>query len=184
MLECDLELTAQKTAEEVMEKLKSLSLTLALSESCTAGLVSGLLANTKGASGVLWGSYVCYMQEAKIKMLGLDNDELTAYGLVSRETAVSMAKSALQKSGADFSAAITGLAEPEGDGRVRGGTVWAAIAVQNGEISAREFHFTGSRNAVRISAAIAVLEMLGQLCQDIYVKTIYDKGLDINKKNI
>ena len=75
---------AERTARAVMEKLKSLSLTLVLSESCTAGLIAGLLANIEGASAVLWGSYVCYKQEAKVIMLGLDNEALYTNGLVSK----------------------------------------------------------------------------------------------------
>jgi len=152
---------AEKTAEMLVEKLKSLSITLALAESCTAGLVSGFLANIPGASAVLWGSFVCYTREAKISMLGLDSDELLAYGLVSRETAVSMAQGALNKSGAGIAAAVTGLAGPGGDGSgVPAGTVWIAAALRGGEIKAGEYHFSGSRNVVRIRAVAALLEMI------------------------
>jgi PncC family amidohydrolase len=157
----DLLAAAEKTAEELVDKLKSLSLTLALAESCTAGMVSGFLANIPGASSVLWGSFVCYTKEAKVSMLGLDNGALSVHGLVSRETAISMAAGALNKSGADLAASVTGLAGPQGDGSdVPVGTVWAAAAIRNGETTAREFHFSGSRNSVRVRAAIAVLELL------------------------
>jgi len=161
MSECnndELKALAEKTAESVIEKLKSLSLKLALAESCTAGLVSGLLANTNGASSVLWGSFVCYTQEAKAQMLGLDNDRLTQSGLVNRETACSMAEGALKKSGADITAAVTGLAGPGGDGRVPVGTIWIAAARRNMNTEAKEFTFKGSRNSVRMQAAIAVLQ--------------------------
>jgi len=170
MPECNLtaaELTAkaEKKAAEVMERLKSLSFTIALAESCTAGLISGLLANTAGASSVLWGSFVCYMQEAKVSMLDLDNEKLLNFGLVSRETAYSMAKSALQKSGASVAVSVTGLAGPESDGKVPGGTIWTAIAKNNGHIETKVFNFTGSRNTVRILAAIAVLELILENCK-------------------
>jgi len=154
---------AEKTAEELVNRLKSLSLTIALSESCTAGLVSSLLVNTPGASAVLWGSFVCYMQEAKVVMLGVDNNELSAHGLVSRETAKSMASMTLQKSTADFAAAVTGLAGPDGDGRVPSGTVWTAAAGRNGKTLEKEYHFSGSRNAIRLRAAIALLEIIQEI---------------------
>jgi len=160
----DLTIYAEKTAEALIEKLKTLSFKLALAESCTAGMISSLLANTAGASSVLWGSFVCYTQEAKVSMLGLDDGKLSAYGLVSRETAVSMAEGALQKSGANLAAAVTGLAGPDGDGsNVPVGTVWVAVTAQNGGTTAREFHFTGCRNTVRLRAAIAVLESIQTL---------------------
>ena len=159
---------AEKTAEELVEKLKSLSLTLALAESCTAGLVSGFLANISGASAVLWGSFVCYTREAKISMLGLDSDALSAYGLVSRETAVSMAEAALNKSGAGLAAAVTGLAGPLGDGSgVPVGTVWIAASLRGGQTRAGEYHFSGSRNLVRIRAAIALFEMIKSILTNI-----------------
>jgi len=151
-------------ANALVRKLKAPrrenSRALALAESCTAGLVSSLLAETPGASEVLWGSFVCYTKEAKISMLGLDGEKLAAYGLVSEETALGMARGALEKSGAQIAAAVTGLAGPGADDASGSpvGTVWIASAVKNGQTRAREFHFTGSRNAVRIKAAAAVLE--------------------------
>jgi len=163
----DLTIIAEKKAKSVIEKLKEKTLVLALAESCTCGLISGLLANTSGASAVLWGSFVCYTQEAKVKMLDLDNDALLANGLISSQTAESMAKGALKKSGADIAAAVTGLAGPLGDGRVPVGTVWAATARSSGETEVKEFFFNSEpidseacRNIIRTSAAIAVLELI------------------------
>jgi len=143
---------AENKAQEALEKLKTHSLKLALAESCTAGLISALIADTQGASSYLWGSFVCYTREAKVSMLGLDNETLC---LVSRETAGAMAQSALKKSGADIAAAVTGLAGPQGDGSsVPVGTVWISIA--SGRTEIKEFHFSGGRNSIRYQAAIAV----------------------------
>jgi len=151
---------AETTAKTVIEKLKALSHTLALAESCTCGLIASYLAETSGASSVLWGSFVTYTKEAKISMLDLNKDELDAHGLVSKETACSMAQSALQKSGAKIAASVTGLAGPDGDGsETPVGTIWIAVA-SDGVVTPQMFHFTGSRNAVRICAVIAALEMI------------------------
>jgi len=152
---------AEKKAEETIEALKAKGKKLALAESCTAGMISALLANTGGASQFLWGSFVCYTQEAKVSMLGLDNEKLNACGLINEETSVSMARGALQKSGADIAASVTGLAGAGGDDRgTPVGTVWIAAALKNGKTEARGFHFSGSRNIVRIQAAIAVLDLI------------------------
>jgi len=145
---------AADTAASVNKK----KIALVLAESCTAGMVSSLLAGFPGASNVLWGSYICYTQEAKVSMLGLDNDRLDAYGLVSRETACAMAAGAMKKSGANIAAAVTGLAGPSGDGSsVPVGTVWVAVA-GGIKTNVKEFHFTGTRNSIRIRAAAAVLD--------------------------
>ena len=163
----------ERKAADVMEKLRKLSLTIALAESCTSGLVSSFLANTSGASDILWGSFVCYTQEAKVLMLGLDNEELSVNGLVSSETACSMALSALQKSSASLAVAVTGLAGQESDGKVPGGTIWIVIAccsaawqtvdhngVMDVKIQVKKFHFTDSRNVNRLHAVEAVFDML------------------------
>jgi len=165
MLECNIDeeliKQAEKTAEAAVKKLKALSLTLVLAESCTAGLVSSFLAKIPGASGVLWGSFVCYTKDAKITMLGLEENTLNTHGLVSRETAHGMATGALAKSGADIAVSVTGLAGPDGDGSgVPVGTIWVAAALRGGEMETKEFHFTGSRNENRLKAAIAVLDII------------------------
>jgi PncC family amidohydrolase len=155
----DIELAEEK-ARNVVQKLKERSLKLALCESCTAGLISALLADIPGASEALWGSLVCYTKEAKVSMLDLDSGKLTANGLVSRETAFSMAEMTLKKSSADLAISVTGLAGPDGDGSsATVGTVWIAAAIKSGDITVMEFHFEGSRNTVRLKAAIAALDL-------------------------
>jgi PncC family amidohydrolase len=170
MLECNIEKElleqAGKNAACLMEKLKALSLTVSLAESCTAGFISHLLACLPGASSVLWGSFVCYAKEAKVSMLNIDNNTLDTYGLVSRETACAMANGALQKSGANLAAAVTGLAGPDNDGsNTPVGTVWIAAVFQNKDAVAKEFHFSGSRNEIRIRAAAAVLEEINRFLE-------------------
>jgi PncC family amidohydrolase len=164
-----LEIRAAATAESLVRRLGGGSRTLALAESCTAGLVADLLARVSGASRVLWGSFVCYTAAAKIAMLGLDRERLARHGLVSGETAGDMALGALEKSGASLSAAVTGLAGPGDDGSGTAlGTVWVALAEAGlsgaGLIGAGEFHFEGSRNEIRMRAALAVLEELVRIC--------------------
>jgi PncC family amidohydrolase len=155
---------AEKKAACLIERLKAASKKLVLAESCTGGLISSFLAEIPGASGVLWGSFVCYTKEAKASMLGLNESKLSADGLVSGKTVCSMAAGALQKSSADIAAAVTGLAGPDGDGsNTPVGTVWIAAALRGGEISPREFHFAGSRNEVRIHAACAAFEEIQKL---------------------
>ena len=149
---------ANDTAYKIVHGFKERGLSLVLAESCTAGLVSSLIVNISGASDVLYGSFVCYTKEAKVSMLGLDCKKLEADGLVCRKTVSSMACGALQKSGAKISAAVTGFADTPSEEKGQAGTVWIAAAVKNGKITEKEFHFTGSRNEVRMKAAVSVLE--------------------------
>jgi PncC family amidohydrolase len=149
---------ARTEARELIQKLSSASLSLVLAESCTAGLTADLLAQVPGASRVLWGSFVCYSIDAKERMLGIDGGLIRKYGAVSRETACAMAEAALGRSGADMAAAVTGLAGPDGDGSpVPVGTVWIGVASRGGQSRGSVFHYTGSRNEVRLAAALDTL---------------------------
>jgi len=159
----DFEKQADKTAAKLVEDLTGGHYSLALAESCTAGLVSDLIARVSGASAVLWGSFVCYSPEAKKMMLQLGN-VLEKHGLVSAETAGEMALSALKLSGATIGASVTGLAGPLGDGSAAPvGTVFIGIARRvNGEaaVDVKPFFFQGTRAEIRMQAALAVLEHL------------------------
>jgi PncC family amidohydrolase len=148
-------------ARQLVETLARRSQTAAAAESCTAGLVADQFARVPGASQVFWGSFVTYTVDAKVKVLGLDRRELERYGPVSRETACAMALGALEKSGADYAVAVTGLAGPGGDGTaVPVGTVWIAAAASDRIAQARRFNFEGSRNEIREKAALEALKFL------------------------
>ena len=158
---------AELMARQLVARLTEQRLTLALAESCTAGLVSDMIARVSGASAVLWGSFVCYSPEAKQQMLGIDGALLRQYGLVSRETVRAMALHALEKAGVSVAAAVTGLAGPLGDGSdIPVGTVWIATAASAGcaagpeRCREQEFRFQGTRAEIRMQAAAAVLEKL------------------------
>jgi PncC family amidohydrolase len=140
-------------------------LRIVLAESCTAGLAASLLAETSGASRVLWGSYVTYTGEAKMGMLGVDSVILEKYGAVSRETALAMAEGALRESGADIAASVTGLAGPGGDGSGKPvGTVFiAGLRRPGGPAEEREYRFSGSRNAIRCAAAGKLIALLSRM---------------------
>jgi PncC family amidohydrolase len=157
---------ADIAAARLVEILSGRHYTLALAESCTAGLVSDLIARVSGASGVLWGSFVCYSPEAKKCMLKIEGAFLEKHGLVSAETAREMALNALDIADVDIGASVTGLAGPLGDGSTARpqtpvGTVFIAIARRTGgeaTVNVKPLFFSGSRAEIRIQAALAVIE--------------------------
>jgi PncC family amidohydrolase len=161
-LDLDIEDKAGKTAVKLVEELSGRHYTLALAESCTAGLVSDLVARVSGASSALWGSFVCYTPEAKKLMLRIDGAFLEKHGLVSAETAGEMALHALDISGASLAAAVTGLAGPNGDGGgAPVGTVYIATARRvnrDAAVEVKPLFFPGTRAEIRMQAAAAVLE--------------------------
>jgi PncC family amidohydrolase len=155
------EAAAAADANAIIETLAAASRTVAAAESCTAGLVADLLARIPGASRVFWGSFVCYSADAKMRMLGVDGEIIKTHGLVSRETVCAMAKGALEKSGAWAAVSVTGLAGPEGDGSPAPvGTVWIGTALKGASVEAALFHYTGSRNVLRLKAAGEALQQI------------------------
>jgi nicotinamide-nucleotide amidase len=87
---------------------------IATAESCTGGLVAGLLTAVPGSSAVLERGFVTYSNAAKTEMLGVPAALIAAHGAVSEPVARAMAEGALRHSDADVAVAITGVAGPGG----------------------------------------------------------------------
>jgi nicotinamide-nucleotide amidase len=87
---------------------------IATAESCTGGLVAGLLTEIAGSSLVVERGFVTYSNEAKSELLGVPAETIAAHGAVSEPVARAMAEGALAHSHADVAVAITGVAGPGG----------------------------------------------------------------------
>lgn len=101
--------------EVVVGKLmRERKLTLAVAESCTGGLIMHRLTNVAGSSAFLLGGIVAYAYEAKVKLLGVKQDELLRHGAVSEIVASQMARGVRDALAADISLSVTGIAGPGG----------------------------------------------------------------------
>src|SRR5262245_29847805 len=101
-------------AQTCLEKLRMRRLKLATAESCTGGLVSGLLTEIAGSSEVVERGFVVYSNEAKRSLLGVPETVIEVHGAVSEVTARAMAEGALSNSLADIAVSVTGIAGPGG----------------------------------------------------------------------
>ena len=137
-------------------------LKLATAESCTGGLVAGLLTEIAGSSAVVERGFVVYSNLAKQEMLGVPEETLVRWGAVSDATARAMAEGALARSAADLAIAVTGVAGPDGGTASKPvGLVLFASARRRGELQALERRFGPlSRGAIRLAAVETALEML------------------------
>jgi len=120
--------------------LRSSGLRLVVAESCTGGLVGHRITNVPGSSDYYLGSITAYAYEAKERLLGVNHDTLVAYGAVSPQTAIEMARGARQALGADFGVdhilglSVTGIAGPGGGTPTKPvGLVWFGLSTPNGE---------------------------------------------------
>jgi nicotinamide-nucleotide amidase len=104
---------------------------IATAESCTGGLVAGLLTEIAGSSAVVERGFVTYSNEAKAELLGVPPELIAAHGAVSGPVARAMAEGALSHSRADVAVAITGIAGPGGGTPTKPvGLVHFGLAVQ------------------------------------------------------
>ncbi|MFZ5591603.1 MAG: CinA family protein, partial [Bacillota bacterium] len=73
--------------EELLAELQSiqdamcrLSLTLAVAESCTGGLLAGLITSLSGSSQYFRGGVVAYHNQVKTDLLGVPEQDIVSYG--------------------------------------------------------------------------------------------------------
>lgn len=151
----------EKTLEEtVTELLAKKHLHVTTAESCTGGLISGILVNAAGASAVLNEGYVTYSNEAKERLLGVSHETLETYGAVSEQTAREMAEGAAKAANAEAALSATGIAGPGGGTEEKPvGLVYIGCYL-NGKTTVKECRFQGNRTENRMHTVETALEML------------------------
>lgn len=152
-------------AESLLTKARAGKLKIATAESCTGGLIAGLLTEIAGSSDVFERGFVTYSNQAKQELLGVLETLLIQHGAVSQDVARAMVQGALAHSQADLAVAVTGIAGPGGSTAEKPvGLVHIAAARKGGQLVHRECRFGDiGRNAVRIATIDAALEMLSAL---------------------
>ncbi|PPD13065.1 CinA family protein [Methylophilus sp.] len=142
---------------------------LALAESCTGGMIAESVTAIAGSSAWFDRGFVTYSNAAKIDMLAVPERLIAEHGAVSEPVARAMAMGALQRSQANISGAVTGIAGPGGGSALKPvGTVcfaWAMRDVENqgNQIVIETRHFEGDRTQVRQQAASHLLTGLLRL---------------------
>jgi len=148
-------------AEAVLAAARARGLTLATAESCTGGLVAAALTAVAGSSDVVDRGFVTYSNAAKVRMLGVPQEEIDAQGAVSRQVARAMASGAAEAARVPLTVAITGVAGPGGGTAEKPvGLVWFAALGHAGLID-RECRFGDlGRDGVRRAALLQALDLL------------------------
>ena len=156
-------------AERVLAACRARGLKVTVAESCTGGLITAVLTAIPGSSDVIERSFVTYTNLSKNEMLGVPGKLFAEVGAVSEPVARAMAEGALRYSDADLAASVTGVAGPDG------GTPEKPVGLVHMAVSLREkgglrtVHedrtFQGDRAAVRLQAAVRVLELMEDAAQ-------------------
>ncbi|MBQ9241312.1 MAG: CinA family protein [Duodenibacillus sp.] len=161
MSEMSIEIKIEALAEELGRKALERGAVIASAESCTAGGISWAITRVPGSSAWFDRGFVVYTAQAKSEMLGVDSALIAACGVVSEPTAGAMASGALQRSEANVSVSVTGIAGPTGAEPGKPvGTVCFGFARKGEPVRAVTEHFSGDRRAVREQAVAFALKGL------------------------
>ena len=151
--------------------LKEKNLTLALAESCTGGKLASLITAIPGCSSYFKGGIVCYSNEIKQNILGVDSSVLEKHGAVSRPVVEAMIEGAKRIFNADCVIAISGIAGPGGGTPEKPvGTVWIAVAYK-GLNKSKKFQFSQDRESNILSACNSGINMLLEI---MFPKAFHD----------
>ncbi|WP_267358212.1 MULTISPECIES: CinA family protein [unclassified Methylobacterium] len=162
----DTELLAR--AEALVAAYTAAKRTIATAESCTGGLVAGLLTAVPGSSAAVERGFVTYSNEAKAEAIGVSMDLIRQHGAVSEPAARAMAAGALANSRADVAVAITGIAGPGGGSAEKPvGLVHFGLAVRDGGVRHLERRYGDlGRAGIRRAAVADALGLLEDALRD------------------
>ncbi|WP_298394315.1 CinA family nicotinamide mononucleotide deamidase-related protein [Flavobacterium sp.] len=150
-----------ETIEVVLgRQLSKLNKTISTAESCTGGKIAQVMTAVSGASNYFRGSVVSYATDTKVTVLGVSQDTINRYSVVSAEVATEMALGIQKLMNTDYAIATTGNAGPaKGDADTDLGIVFIALASPN-EVIVEEFNFGQPREKVIDRAVNKAFELL------------------------
>jgi nicotinamide-nucleotide amidase len=147
-------------AEALLAAARARGWRITTAESCTGGLIAGLLTAIGGSSDVVDGGAVTYSNAAKTRMLGVPAEMIAAEGAVSEAVARAMAEGARRSANVELAIAVTGVAGPGGGTAAKPvGLVWFALAAPGGTIAVSQI-FPGDRTAIRMATSRHAVAML------------------------
>ena len=100
--------------KSLVRLLTKKKLKISFAESCTGGLLASTVTSISGASKIFNFSLVTYSNQAKIKVLKVNENIIKKYGAVSHECCLAMVNNLSKISKANIYVSITGIAGPKG----------------------------------------------------------------------
>lgn len=154
-----------RLAEVVLADARAQNLRIATAESCTGGLIGGLLTEIPGSSEVFDRGFIVYSNRAKSDLLNVPGDLIADMGAVSEAVARAMAEGAVENSHAHMAVAVTGIAGPGGGTKLKPVGLVHIAAAREGRTILHEAHRFGDigRTEIRLRAVEASLLLLQRL---------------------
>lgn len=151
-------------SKQTVDLLKHEELKITAAESLTAGMFQAAVASVPGASNVFDGGFVTYADEVKVQLLGMDPKLIEEFTVVSAPVAQAMAELSAKKIHADIGVGFTGVAGPDPlEGNPVGTVFIGAYNGKNNQEIVKEFHFTGSRQAIREKSVLCGFALVQEI---------------------
>jgi len=134
--------------------------TVAVAESCTAGLLGTTLTSVPGSSAWFRGGVIAYADDLKMRLGGVSEHDLETHGSVSEAVARALARGVRERCTADLGVGLTGIAGPGGGSADKPvGFICVALADAIGEQS-WSTRCGGDRDLVRARAVAFTLDRI------------------------
>lgn len=156
-------------ASKLRDILVENNLTISAAESMTAGLFQAELAAVSGMGQALVGGMITYTEDIKIQQLGVNEETINEFTVVSSQCAEEMAMRVREKFDTNIGVGITGAAGPDGHGGQPAGTVWIGIAFDDAAPVSYKLSLSGMRNTNRLRAVKFTIHYL--------IRLLHDRGL-------
>jgi nicotinamide-nucleotide amidase len=116
--------------KKIVSLLRRKKLRLAIAESCTGGMLSGVITSVSGSSKVFTMGFVTYSNQAKTSILKVPKKIIKKYGAVSVQCCLAMVNNLSKISKSKICVSITGIAGPKGGSKQKPvGLVYIGIKV-------------------------------------------------------
>jgi nicotinamide-nucleotide amidase len=152
----------------LLEAFRAKEARITTAESCTGGLLCGVLTAVAGSADVIDRGFVTYSNAAKERTLGVPRKMLAVHGAVSDVVARAMAAGALAQTDADVAVSVTGIAGPGGGSAAKPvGLVYLGLARIGRPTVDRQCRFGDlGRTAIRLKCIEAAFALLWQAVKD------------------
>ncbi len=156
--------TTDESMEEVVgQLLQESGKTLAVAESCTAGMLGMHITRVPGSSSYFRGGILCYSNEAKMELCGVSAELLQRHGAVSAEVAEALATGVRKALHSTIGVSITGIAGP-GGGSLEKPVGLVYIGISDGKQTlSRNRIMPGDRETIRERSTYLALSWLRRL---------------------
>ena len=102
------------SSKKIISLIKRKKMKLAIAESCTGGMLSSAITSVNGSSKVFTMGLVTYSNQAKTKILKVNQKIIKKYGAVSVQCCLAMVNNLSKISNSKVCVSITGIAGPKG----------------------------------------------------------------------